>query len=132
MKNKIKVIKKYSTETALVVCNEGKLHQAFLNVIVNAIQAIEDSGIITIQTKSMADHFVVSISDNGKGISEENVQKIFDPFFTTKPIGKGTGLGLSISYNIIKEHNGRIECESALGIGTKFTFIVPTKEGIMV
>ena len=110
----------------MVYGNEGKLHQAILNILSNAIQAIEEPfGTITIETGQTNDQVWISISDNGCGIEQHNLQKIFDPFFTTKPAGKGTGLGLSITYNIIQEHKGKIECESQRGIGSKFTIFLP-------
>jgi PAS domain S-box-containing protein len=119
LKNKVEVKKVFTEKQHTIIGNEGKLHQALLNIISNAEQSIENSGTIEIKTEVVKDHIVVAISDSGTGINEENIKKIFDPFFTTKGPGKGTGLGLSITYNIIHEHNGSIKYESQPGIGTK-------------
>jgi signal transduction histidine kinase len=121
LKYKAELIKKYSTESVLIRGNEGKLHQAFLNFLSNSEQAIENKGIVTIETTVSKKSISVSISDTGIGISQENLKKISDPFFTTKPIGKGTGLGLTITYRIIEEHGGTISVTSKAGKGTKFT-----------
>lgn len=102
-----------------------QLSQVFLNTIVNASQAIEDQGKISIKTFTTGTHIVIIISDNGCGMSEETKNKLFNPFFTTKPVGTGTGLGLYISYGIINEHGGTIEVDSTLGVGTSFTFKLP-------
>lgn len=105
-----------------------KLNQVFMNILVNAAQAIEEKGEISIRTKKEGNNVVVSISDTGCGIKPENIPKVFDPFFTTKEIGKGTGLGMNIAYNIIKEHKGNIHVESIVGKGTTFTIVLPGKE----
>lgn len=104
-----------------------KLNQVFMNILVNAAQAIKEKGEIKIQTKKVGEHVVISISDNGCGIEKENISKIFDPFFTTKEIGKGTGLGMNIAYNIIEDHKGKIDIKSIVGKGTTFTIILPAK-----
>ncbi len=106
-------------------CHVGKLNQVFMNLIVNASQAIKEQGTITIETKKLDSYVVASFSDTGSGISEENLENLFTPFFTTKPVGEGTGLGLSISHGIIEEHGGTIEVESELGKGTTFTVKLP-------
>jgi signal transduction histidine kinase len=104
----------------------GKLNQVFLNLVINAAQAIEERGVIEIRTCRDGRHSVcVEIADTGKGIAPEQLPRIFDPFFTTKPIGKGTGLGLSIAYGIVQRHGGRIEVESAPGAGTRFRIRLP-------
>jgi PAS domain S-box-containing protein len=107
----------------------GQLNQVFLNLILNAAQAIPEKGEITVETAAEAGHVVVRISDNGVGIPPENLSKLFSPFFTTKPVGKGTGLGLSISYNIVRKHRGTIEVRSETGRGTTFTVRLPLPEG---
>ena len=102
-------------------------NQVFLNLLMNAGQAIEGKGKITIRTGFDEENVWVEIADNGKGIKPEHLERIFDPFFTTKPIGKGTGLGLSLSYGIIQKHSGRIEVKSEEGEGTVFKVLVPRK-----
>ena len=121
MKYKGKVHLELTEEPLIIIGNEGKLHQAFLNIISNAEQAIARNGNIFIRSTKKPQSIVVEIEDDGEGISEENLKKISDPFFTTKPVGKGTGLGLSITYQIIEEHNGSINVSSKLGKGSKFT-----------
>lgn len=120
LKHKIKVQKDFDPTDLIVIGNEGKLHQAFLNIISNAEQAIPEKGTITVKTRNFPDKITVEIVDDGQGISEENLQKISDPFFTTKPVGKGTGLGLSITYQIIEDHKGSIEVQSEVGKGSQF------------
>ncbi len=104
-----------------------KLNQVFMNILVNAGQAIKEKGEIKILTETQGDKAVITISDNGCGIDQAHLSKIFDPFFTTKEIGKGTGLGMNIAYNIIQEHNGTIEIESEVGKGTRFIIKLPGK-----
>jgi two-component system, NtrC family, sensor kinase len=102
-----------------------QLNQVFMNILVNAAQAIEKKGEIEIRTSHVEDQVEIQISDSGSGIAEENLQKIFDPFFTTKDVGKGTGLGMNIAYNIIKKHHGNIAVDSHVGKGTTFTIRLP-------
>lgn len=99
--------------------------QVFINLLVNAAQAIEEKGSIEIRTYVDKDHVCVDIADTGKGISAEHLKKIFDPFFTTKPVGEGTGLGLSVSYEIVKNNGGVIEVASEEGKGTTFSVRLP-------
>ena len=107
--------------------SQSELQQVFLNLINNALDAMEkEGGILNITTHLEGDYLVVEVSDTGPGIPEPNRQRIFDPFFTTKPVGKGTGLGLSICYGIIKKMGGEINVNSALGRGTTFTIKLPT------
>ncbi|WP_370088423.1 sensor histidine kinase [Ekhidna sp.] len=120
LKYKGTVVKEFDNSDLIISGNEGKLHQAFLNLISNAEQAIGSTGTITVKTKKLSNKIRVEIIDDGVGISKENLNKISDPFFTTKPAGKGTGLGLSITYKIIKEHNGEIKVSSKPGKGSKF------------
>ena len=110
-----------------VLCNEGQLHQAFLNILLNSVQAIEGSGIIDLTTSATPKKVRIVIRDNGKGISPENLNKITDPFFTTKEPGQGTGLGLSIVQTIIHEHKGKVDFESVEGEGTSVTITLPLK-----
>jgi two-component system, NtrC family, sensor kinase len=102
-----------------------QLNQVFMNILVNAAQAIEKKGEIVVRTSRVEDQVEVQISDTGCGIAPENQQKIFDPFFTTKDVGKGTGLGMNIAYNIVKKHHGTIAVDSQVGKGTTFTIRIP-------
>ncbi|MHB8131805.1 MAG: ATP-binding protein [Mobilitalea sp.] len=112
-------------------CNRIQIGQVFVNLILNAAQAIksqkrDELGSIIISARKIEQEILIKIEDDGPGISEENILKIFDPFFTTKEIGQGTGLGLSISYDIIvNKHNGIIDVQSELGKGASFTIILP-------
>ncbi len=125
VKYKAEVVKEFGDLPELL-CYPGQLNQVFMNVLVNAGQAIKERGKIWIRTFTRDGQIVVEVEDTGCGIPEENLKKIFDPFFTTKPVGKGTGLGLSVSYGIIRKHQGRIEVESTVGKGTTFRIILPT------
>ncbi len=120
-KNRIQIEKEYSKEPLFIKGNVGKMHQVFINLLTNAMQAIKTKGVIKVCTKQKDDLIIVAISDTGCGIDKEYMGKITDPFFTTKDPGKGTGLGLSISYSIIKDHKGTIDFESEVGKGTKVT-----------
>ncbi len=126
IKHKTKVIKQYGT-LPQVECLPSQLNQVFMNLLINAVHATEERGTITLRSGTEGDEVWVEITDIGKGIAPEHLQKIFDPFFTTKPIGKGTGLGLSISYGIIQKHHGRIEVSSEVGNGTTFRIWLPVK-----
>ncbi len=124
LKYKANLIKELG-EIPQTICNLGQLNQVFLNILVNAAQAMETLGEIRIRTCCDDGAIVVSISDTGCGIPAEKLDRIFEPFFTTKDVGKGTGLGLSIAYDIVKKHGGEIKVESQVGIGTKFKIIIP-------
>lgn len=124
IKYKAKVVKEYG-ELPPVKCIAGQIDQALLNIIVNAAQAIEKTGVITIRTLADDDQVCVEIGDTGPGIKPEIIDRIFDPFFTTKPVGKGTGLGLNITYNIIQQHNGTVTVRSEADKGTTFTIRLP-------
>jgi signal transduction histidine kinase len=129
---RIQIVKQYG-DLPLVNCYAGQLNQVFVNILVNAIDAIEESAssdrqpCISIQTQVIDDKYVeIVIADNGSGIPEAIQQQIFNPFFTTKPVGKGTGMGMAISYQIITEkHKGRLTCVSSLGKGTEFIIHIP-------
>jgi len=108
-----------------IYCFPNQLNQVFMNIIMNAIQAIEEKGEINISTHTDESHAYIEIADNGRGISAENLEKIFDPGYTTKSSGVGTGLGLSIVYNIIEAHKGTIKAESIVNEGSKFTIEIP-------
>jgi len=100
--------------------NPGKLQQVFLNLFLNARDAMERGGVLALKTSAQDRRVLVTVTDSGAGIARENLEKIFDPFFTTKGAKKGTGLGLSVSYGIVREHGGNIEVQSELGAGTRF------------
>ncbi|MGA1200106.1 MAG: sensor histidine kinase, partial [Candidatus Latescibacterota bacterium] len=123
-KNRIEVVKEYG-ELPLVQCFPSRMNQVFLNLLVNAAQAIEGKGQITIRTRKVGEMVEIDIVDNGRGISKENISRIFDPGFTTKGVGVGTGLGLSICYQIIEDHHGEIRVFSKQGEGTTFTVLLP-------
>ena len=128
IKYKATVVKDYG-ELPEVECLPSQLNQVFLNLLVNAAQAIPEDGqgTITVRTSADSENVRIEVCDSGCGIAPENIKKIFDPFFTTKPIGTGTGLGLSLSYGIIKRHHGRIEVGSEVGRGTTFRITLPIR-----
>jgi len=110
-----------------ITCSPSQINQVFLNLINNAAQATAaGKGVIQLTTRREGPgHVAVEVADNGKGIPPEVLPKIFDPFFTTKEVGKGTGLGLSIVYKIVEQHGGRISVDSTVGVGTRFTVVLP-------
>ena len=108
-------------------CYAGQLNQVWMNLLVNAAQAVPDRGEVSISTRLEQDSVLVEISDTGAGIPEDQLSRIYDPFFTTKPVGEGTGLGLSISYGIIERHGGTIAVVSEIGLGTTFTVRIPIR-----
>jgi signal transduction histidine kinase len=138
----IEIIKEYS-DLPPVECYAGQINQVFMNILSNAIDAIRQKEkeqakqgiikqskciIIRTQVKNKR-HVMISIKDNGLGMTEEVKAKLFDPFFTTKPVGQGTGLGLSISYQIVvKKHGGQIQCISAPGQGAEFIIEIPLRQ----
>ncbi|HLO48679.1 MAG TPA: PAS domain S-box protein [Kamptonema sp.] len=136
--SEIAIIKEFGNLPA-VECYAGKLNQVFMNLIGNAIDAIDefnqvrspteikaDPSSIKIKTEVDSSNVIIRIIDNGPGMTEEICKQLFDPFFTTKPVGKGTGLGLSISYKIVvEEHKGKLSCKSTLGVGSEFTIEIP-------
>jgi two-component system, NtrC family, sensor kinase len=127
LKYKVKLVKDLG-EIPLLKCHPQQLNQVFMNLLVNAGQAIENQGEITVRTWHENGSIYASISDNGCGMTPEVINRIFEPFYTTKEVGKGTGLGLSITYDIIKKHNGEITVESEPGNGTTFMVRLPTIE----
>jgi signal transduction histidine kinase len=124
--HKVKITRSLTKGLPEIMVDQGKIKQVFTNIIMNAMDAMPDGGVLQISSRMSADekHVEVVFEDSGKGIPREHLQRIFDPFFTTKGI-KGTGLGLSISYGIIQQHNGSIEVDSQVGKGTKLTIILP-------
>ncbi|MEG4804698.1 PAS domain S-box protein [Microcoleus sp. ARI1-B5] len=139
----IEIIKEYGNFPK-VECYAGQLNQVFMNLLANAIDALEEynsnhssneisfrRNTIRISTSANSDTLTIRIADNGRGINQEVIHKLFDPFFTTKPVGKGTGLGLSISYQIIVEkHGGKLQCVSAPGEGAEFVIEIPISQKI--
>jgi two-component system NtrC family sensor kinase len=123
----ITIEKKYSPTIPKIVADSAQLQQVFMNIIYNAAEAMEGSGILTIRTAMDEDeqHINVQFSDTGHGIKEEDKKRLFEPFFTTKEVGQGTGLGLAISYGIMQKHHGKIEAESQEGKGSTFTVKLP-------
>ena len=121
----ISLSKHYDQSLGEIKCHLGQLNQVFLNLLSNALDAIEDTGEIVITTKYQGSSLLISIKDDGKGIPKEVINKIFDPFFTTKKIGYGNGLGLSISHGIIGNHGGTISVKSTPGKETCFDIILP-------
>ncbi len=124
LKYKCSIVEEFG-EIPLIDCYPQQLNQVFLNLIINAGQAIEEKGEITLKTYLSGENVIIEIEDDGVGIEPEHITKIFEPFFTTKEVGKGTGLGLSVSYRIIEEHYGKIFATSILGKGTCMTIALP-------
>ncbi|MFT7008261.1 MAG: two-component system NtrC family sensor kinase [Colwellia sp.] len=123
---------KYSMEIKLdladscnILAQPYDLNQVFINLFINASHACEANGLLTIRSIQDKNNIIIYVQDNGKGISEENIVKVFDPFYTTKPVGEGTGLGLPISQAIIEKHNGIIEVQSEVNVGTCFKITLP-------
>lgn len=112
-------------EPVCVYAQRERLQQVFINIILNALDAMPGGGTLTIETQKTGSQAIIKITDTGTGIKPEHLPRIFDPFFTTKGLGKGTGLGLSISFAIIKEHDGQILVDTAVGKGTTFTIVIP-------
>lgn len=130
IKNRIQIHKNYEPIPP-VACYASQINQVFMNILSNALQAIEGTGHIWISTQVLRDtenkngKVQISIQDSGKGMPPETLEKIFDPFFTTKGVGQGTGLGLSISYGILQSHGGEIQVRSEVGVGTEFIIVIP-------
>ncbi len=126
---KIKVRRELTTAPAIISGLEHQLQQVFLNLFLNARDAMPRGGWLSVLTRFDEDGMVVvEVSDTGSGIPSEHLARIYDPFFTTKAIGRGTGLGLSITYGIIRDHHGSIQCDSTIGQGTKFTLTLPLEQ----
>lgn len=125
--NKITLIKDLDKNVETIMCHINQIERLFVNLIDNALDAVDKEGKIIIRSKNLGDQLLISIEDNGYGIADEDIDKIFDPFFTKKDIGKGTGLGLSISLGIINNHNGTVSINSILGEGTRIEILFPIK-----
>jgi hypothetical protein len=134
----IQIVKQYGN-LPLVECHVSQLNQVFMNILTNAIDAVENQkkpGIITLHTSvsqgEREQEVVIHIQDNGPGMSEEVRARLFDPFFTTKSVGKGTGLGLSISHQIIEKHGGTLKCQSQPEQGATFSIQIPVNPTVML
>jgi two-component system NtrC family sensor kinase len=129
MKN-IRLTKNFAIDLPLTLIDVGQIQQVFINIILNAIEAMENAGSLSISTRKSEDNRFIEVEfmDTGCGIAEQNIKKIFEPFFTTKEVGRGTGLGLAISYGIIKRHQGQIFVRSEFKVGTTFTVQLPAGE----
>jgi two-component system NtrC family sensor kinase len=123
----IKVVMELDDQLPMVILDPSQIERVFLNLIINAADAMNGNGQLTLSTNLNRTKTCIEINvqDTGHGITEENMEKIFDPFFTTKETGHGVGLGLAISYGIVKDHNGNISVESEVGKGTTFTVSFP-------
>ena len=121
---RIEVVRDYAQLPPLR-CDAGKLNQVFLNIIMNAILAIDGKGVLTLLTRALPEAVEICIRDSGKGMSPEEAKRIFDPFYTTRNIGKGMGLGLSEAYGIVRQHGGQIDVESSPGRGASFRIRLP-------
>ena len=126
LKYKTEVVKEYAGIPD-IECIPTQINQVFMNLLMNAVQAIKEHGRITIRTGQEGENVWVEVEDTGSGIDPRNLSRVFDPFFTTKPVGKGTGLGLSLSYSIVQKHGGKIELRSEVGKGTVFRVILPVQ-----
>jgi two-component system NtrC family sensor kinase len=127
----IRIVKNLDSFLPFVRGNASQLKQVFMNIVVNAAEAMHGNGVLTITTSPAPDRkaIFVEFTDTGEGIPEENLTRIFDPFFTTKDVGKGTGLGLATSYGIVEDHGGKIGVKSKVGEGTAFTIELPIHQG---
>ena len=121
----IKVRRELSPAAMTVLGVEHQLQQVFLNLFLNARDAMPSGGWLSVTTRVEGGRVIADVADTGSGIPSEQIARIYDPFFTTKAIGRGTGLGLSISYGIVREHDGALHCDSAVGQGTRFTMALP-------
>jgi len=124
LKERIRVDTRYGNPDE-IECYPGLLTQAIMNLVANAIDAIENEGAIAISTGAVEGSYQIVVADSGSGIPEAVRHKILDPFFTTKPVGQGTGLGLSITYSIVKKHGGELEFKSRAGGGTEACIRIP-------
>jgi two-component system NtrC family sensor kinase len=124
----IEVVKSYASDLPALQGDSAQLQQVFMNIIMNAVDAMDGKGCLTLETRKgdQSGYVEISITDTGSGIAPENIERIFDPFFTTKEVGHGTGLGLSVSYGIIQTHQGDISVSSVPGTGSRFTVTLPT------
>ena len=125
LRSRVHVLREYDAELPRVICAPQQLRQVFLNLVINAAQAVDAGGTVLVATRRDGDHVIVSVADDGCGIPPDLIDRIFDPFFTTKPVGVGTGLGLGIAHQIVTSHGGEIQVESTPGTGTIFRVRLP-------
>jgi two-component system NtrC family sensor kinase len=123
----IMIVEDLQDNVPLIDGDPNQLQQVFLNLALNACEAMPQGGTLLVSTSADQDKVLVKITDTGCGIPPEHLERIFEPFFTTKPVGKGTGLGLSVSYGIVQQHGGHIEVESKVGFGSTFTVVLPAR-----
>jgi signal transduction histidine kinase len=133
MKSSITISTNLDPALPKTMIDEGQMSQVFINIMINALDAMSEGGTLSVTTRRDLDDqgrdaIVIEFADTGVGIPEQELQKIFDPFYTTKELGKGTGLGLSLSYNIVKRFKGDIKVGSEVGRGTIFTIILPVEK----
>lgn len=121
-------VEKHFGEVPDIYCAPSRINQVFINLITNAVQAMDGKGKLTLTTQRIDNWVEVIVEDTGCGIPEENLSKIMDPFFTTKPVGQGTGLGLSIVHKIVQEHDGQVLIDSKEGVGTRMTLGFPVRQ----
>ena len=126
IRNKAKIIRDYG-EIPEIYCYPGRLNQVFMNLLRNAVQALNEPGEIRISTSATGEHVTIKIADTGEGIPKENLGKIFDPGFTTRGVGTGTGLGLATVYTIVQQHRGEIRVSSEVGKGTEVVVVLPVR-----
>lgn len=124
-KKNIRIVNDYMEQMPPMLIDENKMSQVFMNIIINAVQSMENGGVLTIRTGIEDGFCVISFGDTGEGIPPEIIANVFEPFFTTKGVGEGTGLGLSVSKGIIEQHGGIIEVDSKVGVGTTFRIKLP-------
>jgi PAS domain S-box-containing protein len=130
--SKIQLRKDFEEAPVIVRGVEYKLQQVFLNLFLNARDAMPKGGWVSVSTRVDGSEALVEVADTGAGIPSEHLTRIYDPFFTTKPEGGGTGLGLSVTYGIVQEHGGRLSCDSDVGQGTRFRLVLPLMEPAVV
>jgi signal transduction histidine kinase len=126
LRSRVNVLREYDDFLPRVICAPQQLRQVFLNLVINAAQAVEAGGHVLVATRPDGDHVIISVGDDGCGIEPHLIDRIFDPFFTTKPVGEGTGLGLGIAHQIVSSHGGEIQVESTPGSGTVFRVRLPS------
>lgn len=125
IKPTVKIEKHFDDGIDKISCFGHEMNQVFMNLIMNAEQAISDEGTIVIRVQDLKDEVSISVKDDGCGMDEKTRRQIFNPFFTTKPVGKGIGLGLSISYGIVERNGGAIIVKSESGSGSEFSIHLP-------